>query len=200
MQLEKHMNPSNSWADVAWIVAQDHGIDKLGMSLQRLKILESLSKGSVSKTRMAFVAGCKPEELVKFIMPPLMADTPDQDPLVTVTTKGYTITDSGKDELRKRGMLPSVHDPLCVKMDDNGVLSRTLWESNGDTPSTTTSTYLVDKMSNGLRVDVFVSRKTKSKRSGIKSELIRVNGNPVELDQKLSSGDLVEINNVFNLY
>lgn len=102
MRLENEMNPDSSWEEIAWTVAQDHGIDRLGMSLQRLEILETLSKESVSKSRMADVAGCKEEELVKFIMPPLMANTPDQDPLVTVTSKGYTITDSGLNELEIR--------------------------------------------------------------------------------------------------
>ncbi len=105
MKLEREMSPNSSWKDIAWVIAQDHEIDKLGMSIQRLNILKTLSVESVSKSRMADVAGCKEEELVKFIMPPLMAKTPDQEPMVTITSKGYTITDSGlrQLEIRKQG-------------------------------------------------------------------------------------------------
>ena len=45
------------------------------------------------------------DELRKYIMPPLLARTPDQKiPLVTVTSKGYTITGAGLAELDKRGI------------------------------------------------------------------------------------------------
>lgn len=105
MKLEREMSPNSSWKDIAWVIAQDHEIDKLGMSIQRLNILKTLSVESISKSRMADVAGCKEEELAKFIMPPLMAKTPDQEPMVTITSKGYTITDSGlrQLEIRKQG-------------------------------------------------------------------------------------------------
>jgi len=43
--------------------------------------------------------------LQKYIMPPLLSRTPDQViPLVTVCSKGYSITKSGLDELDKRNI------------------------------------------------------------------------------------------------
>lgn len=118
MRLENEMNPDSSWEEIAWIVAQDHGIDKLGMSLQRLEILKTLHDNPVSKSRMADVAGCKEEELVKFIMPPLMAKTPDQEPLVTVTSKGYTITEAGERELELRNKAVRIKDVSFLKRED----------------------------------------------------------------------------------
>ena len=54
---------------------------------------------------LALVGQCKLKELTRFVMPPLLAITPDQKvPLVTVTTKGYTITPKGLKELQKRGL------------------------------------------------------------------------------------------------
>jgi Holliday junction resolvasome RuvABC ATP-dependent DNA helicase subunit len=102
MRLEEEMNPGN-WEKVAWSVAQDHGIDEFGMTHQRIGILVALGQqGAIAKARMGDVASCKTEELEKFIMPPLMATTPDQKPLVTVTSKGYTITHAGLEELDRR--------------------------------------------------------------------------------------------------
>ena len=37
-------------------------------------------------------------------MPPLMSKTPDQEPMVTVSSRGYTITLAGLMELDRRGI------------------------------------------------------------------------------------------------
>jgi hypothetical protein len=65
----------------------------------------------------SLIAGRKEEEVEKFIMPWLLTETDDQPALVTVTTKGYTITEAGLAELDRRGInhlgqraVPKVND------------------------------------------------------------------------------------------
>lgn len=99
MQLEHNMHPHQSWEDTARVVATDNEIDEFGMTYKRLAILKALGQGAVAEKRLPIIAGCKAEELEKFIMPWLLASTEDQNPLVTVTTKGFTITESGLKEL-----------------------------------------------------------------------------------------------------
>jgi len=101
MQLEFNMNPG-TWQDVAARVARDNEIDEHGMSFRRLKILTALGQKPVAANRLPVVAGCKIEELEKFILPWLLEATPEQSPLITVTNKGYTITEAGIAELEKR--------------------------------------------------------------------------------------------------
>lgn len=104
MRVEKEMSGCDSWEDVAKAVAKDHGIDEHGMTLSRFEIIRSLGQGPVSAAQMPFVVHVKPEELRKFILPPLMGRTPDRDPLVTVSARGYTITKAGLEELDKRSI------------------------------------------------------------------------------------------------
>lgn len=103
MRMEYEMY-GGDWKMVAKTVAEDNGIDPFGMTYQRLEILTALGQGPIARGRMSDVAQCKEEELVKFIMPPVMAKTPDQNPLVVVTSKGYTLTEDGVEELKKRGI------------------------------------------------------------------------------------------------
>lgn len=104
MRVEYEMNGSADWEEVAKIVAKDHGIDEHGMTLSRVQVLKALGQNPVSANQMQFVINVKEDELRKFIMPPLMARTPDQDPLVTISSRGYTITKAGITELEKRGI------------------------------------------------------------------------------------------------
>ncbi len=104
MRLEHNMNP-DSWSRVAARVAEDNEIDQYGMTLQRLTILKALGKGPVASKRLPIIAGCKEEELEKFVIPWLLENTEDQKALVTVTSKGYTITESGLEELNRRSLL-----------------------------------------------------------------------------------------------
>lgn len=104
MRVEHEINPVD-WKSVAKTVAKDHGIDDYGMTYVRLNILRVLGQTPVSAAQLPFVAHVKEEELKKYIMPPLLARTPDQpNPLVTVCSKGYTITNTGLEELNKRGI------------------------------------------------------------------------------------------------
>jgi Holliday junction resolvasome RuvABC ATP-dependent DNA helicase subunit len=104
MRVEHEMNGKASWEEVASIVAKDHGIDKHGMTLSRVEILRTLGQSPVSSAQLPFVVHVKEDELKKFIMPPLMSRTPDQEPFVTVSSRGYTITKAGLAELDKRGI------------------------------------------------------------------------------------------------
>lgn len=104
MRVEKEMSGLESWEDVAKVVAKDHGIDEHGMTISRVEILRSLGQGPVSAAQLPFVVHVKPEELRKFILPPLMSRTPDREPLVTVSARGYVITKAGLDELELRSI------------------------------------------------------------------------------------------------
>lgn len=104
MRVEHEMNRGVSWEEAAAIVAKDHGIDKWGMTNSRVEVLKALGQRPISLSQLQYVVHVKEEELKKFIMPPLLAQTPDQEPLVTVSTRGYTITLEGIAELQKRGL------------------------------------------------------------------------------------------------
>ena len=100
----EHEMVGGDWEGVAKIVASDHEIDEWGMTLKRAEVLKSLGQSPVSAAQLPYIVHVKEEELRKFIMPPLMCRTPDREPLVTVSSKGYTITKAGIDELNKRGL------------------------------------------------------------------------------------------------
>lgn len=104
MRLVRQMQPDRPWADLAREVAADKGIDEHGMHETHLRILRALGQGPVAKNRIVNVAGAKLEEVERFLMPWLLTETDDQPALVTVTNKGYTITEAGLAELDKRSV------------------------------------------------------------------------------------------------
>ena len=99
MRREHDMNPGHEWADVAKRVAHDMKIDEWGMTYQRVAVLRALALETMSKERVAAEAMCKTKELEKYVMPPLLRNR-----LVTITSRGYNVTQAGRDELAKRGM------------------------------------------------------------------------------------------------
>jgi hypothetical protein len=101
MRVEQEMS-GDPWEKVAEVVAKDHGIDECGMTFARVEILKALGQNPVSAAQLPYVVHVKEDELRKFIMPPLMCRTPDREPLVTVSSRGYTITKAGLDELDNR--------------------------------------------------------------------------------------------------
>jgi Holliday junction resolvasome RuvABC ATP-dependent DNA helicase subunit len=103
MKMSKEMYPDYSWEDIAAMIAEDEGIDKYGMSEVHIKILNALGNGPIAKKRISLIVNCKDEEMDRFIMPWLLTETEDQPAFVTVTKKGYTITNAGLEELKKRG-------------------------------------------------------------------------------------------------
>ncbi len=104
MRLVQQMEPDRTWASVAEEVAADEGIDKYGMHETHLRILTALGQTPIAKNRIVNVAGSKTEEVERFVMPWLLTDTDDQPAFVRVTSKGYTITESGLAELDKRAI------------------------------------------------------------------------------------------------
>jgi Holliday junction resolvasome RuvABC ATP-dependent DNA helicase subunit len=104
MRAEHEMN-GGDWAEIAARVATEYGIDQFGMTHQRLEILTALGQRPIAANQLILVAQTKEADLKKFIMPPLLAVTPDQTmPLVTTTSRGYTITPAGLEELERRSI------------------------------------------------------------------------------------------------
>lgn len=104
MRMVKEMHEHLSWEEVAERVATDEGIDKFGMQAVHLRVLTALGQGPIAKNRMTIVTGRKDEETERFIMPWLLTETSDQPAYVTVTQRGFTITEAGLAELDKRGI------------------------------------------------------------------------------------------------
>lgn len=105
VRIEAEMYPGQ-WAEIVARVAEDHGIDKWGMTYQRVRILTELGRRPISSNQLSLIAGCKEDELRNFVMPPLLATTADQpEPLVVVERgQGYCIMPAGLKELDKRGI------------------------------------------------------------------------------------------------
>lgn len=102
MILLRQMDTKRSWAEVAREVATDEGIDEYGMHETHLVILKALGESPIAKNRIVNVAGRKIEEVERFIMPWLLTATEDSPALVTVSSRGYTITEAGLAELDRR--------------------------------------------------------------------------------------------------
>lgn len=99
LKMEQEMNTERPWTTIATKVAADNEIDDFGMTYKRVAILTALGQGPISEKRLPVIAGCKIEELEKFILPWMMATTPDQAALVGVGHNGYVITEAGLIEL-----------------------------------------------------------------------------------------------------
>lgn len=112
------MSAGDSWAESAWQCAQYYKIDKYGMSLQRVKVLELLGQtGPIAGPRLPALLGIKGPELKKYTLPPLESITADQpEPLVSVSAQGYTITPAGLAELDKRGIKHLGRDALAPQL------------------------------------------------------------------------------------
>ena len=103
MKLTQQMKPGLSWQEIAKELASDEGIDEFGMSAVHLKILRALKDGPIAKNRIVHVVGRKLEEVERYIMPVLLTSTDDQPAMVEVLPRGYSLTEEGFAELRKRG-------------------------------------------------------------------------------------------------
>ncbi len=104
MRVEHEIDP-REWSIVASSIANDYDIDEFGMYKKRLEVLKILGRSPVSSSQLPHIINVKEEELKKYILPPLMSKTPDRpESLVTISSKGYTITLSGLEELDKRGI------------------------------------------------------------------------------------------------
>lgn len=105
MRNKKEMHPTMEWASIALEVAKDNDIDEHGMSRKHIDILKSLKAKAVAKERLPIMIGVKKAELERKLMPLLLCSTDDQPALVEVASDGYGITEAGRAELAKRGLL-----------------------------------------------------------------------------------------------
>jgi len=98
----REINSVANWTDLCNEVADDNGIDEHGLSEQHLRVLRLLSRGPISKDRMAMCFQISKDELEKMVMAPILSHTDDNPALVTICSKGYYLTDAGKDALSLR--------------------------------------------------------------------------------------------------
>jgi len=111
MKLEYEMSPTN-WNEVANKIAKENDIDEFGMSGARLKVIIALGQGPIAANRLPNSVGVKIEELEKFLLPWLFEATDDQPPMIQVTSRGYSLTECGLDELNKRKIQNKGKDAL----------------------------------------------------------------------------------------
>lgn len=106
-----------TWAQAAAAVALDSNIDKYGMTLARVKVLTALGQqGSIPRGRLCHYCACKEEELTKFVMPALATATAKEPALVATTSRGFSITKAGLEELDRRG-IPHLPEEKAVVLD-----------------------------------------------------------------------------------
>jgi Holliday junction resolvasome RuvABC ATP-dependent DNA helicase subunit len=97
-----------SWEEAVEAIRREQGIDEFGMTSQRLAILNALSsQGPISLARLQGVAQVKIEELLKFTLPPLLEANDERDSLIRVSSRGYLITEAGREELDRRSSCPT---------------------------------------------------------------------------------------------
>lgn len=106
VELEYKMN-GGSWDDAIETIRKEHRIDEYGMQERHLIMLKALLKnGVMSRDRLTTVLKCQAEELRKEILPPLLEYSEDgREPLVESSSKGVKLTDAGREELKKRGLV-----------------------------------------------------------------------------------------------
>lgn len=105
MAIYKDRHKSFSWETIAEEVANRNNIDEFGMDRRRLLVLKSIKKyNSLSTKNLSYQVGCKEKELTKFVLPPMLISTKDQDRLIKVSSKGIELTKTGLLELEKRGL------------------------------------------------------------------------------------------------
>jgi hypothetical protein len=86
-------------------VARSWGIDRFGLTRQRLNVLVALGQlGPIAKRRTCDFAQCGLEELENYVMPDLLACAAAKSAMVVVTGQGYQITRRGIRELERRGI------------------------------------------------------------------------------------------------
>ena len=109
MNLQEGLGNNPQVVDTIAKVAKENGIDSQGMRMDRLTVLTLLGEGPASKARLCATLGINEEELVKDVMPPLMALTEESPPYVSTCSRGYVITDTGREELDDRSIHHNGH-------------------------------------------------------------------------------------------
>ena len=101
---ELQQRPEIPLQKLAAELAEENDVDQHGMEKRHLHILKLVSVRAIPKDRLALNLHVTKEELERLIVPPLLLDTEDAPALLTVTGKGYEITQAGAKELQKRGI------------------------------------------------------------------------------------------------
>lgn len=83
-----------SWVDAVKAIAKDMGLNEYGMTMKQVKVLTAVGQRPISKNNLVTVAGCRIEELEKFVLPELM-DYAGGGPFMASTSKGTMITRAG---------------------------------------------------------------------------------------------------------
>jgi Holliday junction resolvasome RuvABC ATP-dependent DNA helicase subunit len=103
MELEQHGGSNR--VQTAARVARSWGIDRFGLTRQRLNVLVALGQlGPIGKRRTCDFAQCGLEELETYVMPDLLACTAAVSAMVVVGARGYQITRRGIRALEQRGI------------------------------------------------------------------------------------------------
>ena len=95
MEMYQKMHPDMDWKDVAKVVAENEGINEVGLNQNQMKVLEALVDGPVAKKNICSIINRKEEELERYIIPSLISDTDDTPALVAASNRGYRLTDHG---------------------------------------------------------------------------------------------------------
>lgn len=86
-------------------IAERNGVDEEGLTNQHLQVLECLlTQESMSQKRLADQIRVAEEDMENFIMPPIAVQLPDRPPLVAVSSRGYSITEAGKEAAKRRNL------------------------------------------------------------------------------------------------
>lgn len=86
-------------------IAERNGVDEEGLTSQHVEVLRCLlANENVSHKRLADQIRVAEEDLENYILPPIAVQLPDRPPLVSVSSRGYTITDTGREAARKRNL------------------------------------------------------------------------------------------------
>jgi len=103
--LADYARTGNSPKEIVERVAADNQIDERGMTFDRMSVLKALSQGPVSARNLACMVHMKTKELERFTLPPLLAITKDRPtPIMTVSSRGYSLTPAGVKELEFRNI------------------------------------------------------------------------------------------------
>lgn len=110
---EKDMYSSNSWEDCISVVADDMDINEWGMTSKEVAVLSAVGQRPISKNNLITVAGCRIEELERYILPPLFAHS-NGGPLMVSTSRGCTVTRAGLVRLDEMD-IPNGGDSVTVE-------------------------------------------------------------------------------------
>lgn len=106
LMLAAERNSNLDYPEVCKQIAIRNGVDEEGLNSQHLEVLRCLlANESVSHKRLADQIRVAEEDLENYVLPSIAIQLPDRPPLVSVSSRGYSITDAGKEAARKRNLV-----------------------------------------------------------------------------------------------